>query len=1177
MKGPFRFLLSAWFLSLLGVVALALLVWFVGPLLGFADRVPLSAPSVRWWVIGGLFGVWGLVQIVSAWVTRGLNQKLVDQLSGAEADTDDAREASEEELETMRRRFAEAMDVLRRGNVRRRLGGQWLYQLPWYMIIGPPGCGKTTALVNSGLRFPLAEQFGQNAIQGTGGTRNCDWWFTDEAVLLDTAGRYTTQDSYAEVDRAAWSGFLGLLKKYRPRRPINGVLVALSLSDLMQQSDVERELHAKAVRARVQELYTQLKIRCPIYVVFTKADLVAGFSEFFADLGQEDRNQVWGFSFPLDVGKTSAAPLDAFADEYRALVERLDERLLGRLQQERDAGKRRLVFSFPRQFASLGESISSFLNKAFAPSRFEQRPLVRGVYFTSGTQTGTPIDRVLGAIAANFGVGRDAPPPFSGTAKSFFVTRLLRDLIFAEAAVAGLDPRLERRRLWLRRGAFATLAAVTLLGAAAWTTSYSRNRTYVADVSAQVVAIQRQIDDLSPEDRNPLGVLPLLNELRAIPGGYGDQGDPVPWSMGLGLYQGDKLGSQANLAYQRTLQRALLPRVILRLEDQIRAAAADPDALYEALRVYLMLDDARCDGVDCYDADSVQRWITDDWRRRLPRDTTEEQHAALAEHLQALLSEQPAPLPLALDEGLIQDARDILKPSQLSQRVYSQLQREGVDERIPDFSIPSAGGDLATLVLTRPSGKSMTQGIPALYTYQGYHDSFDDVTNRLISAAAENAWVLGLKTRLEPGSPQAEQLLEDVRERYLLNYADRWNALLDDIGLVQARDIQHAAEVTRILADPKESPLRRLLTAAAAETELDRVPPESGSSADTDSGSGIESDSDRAGEGDPPERYVSRRFAWLRDLVQAEGDQQAPIDHVQQQLAQLQLHLRSIASAQLGGRSILTAGDGNEVQQVKEAAAQLPGPVAGLVAGLAQDSETLIAGGARADINKQWTSKILPFCREAIGDRYPLSKGSRRDTTLQDFGRLFGPGGLLDTFFADHLAAIANTAGRTWRWAGNGLGIPNDVLAQFQRASVIREAFFGGGGKLPAVAFELVPTNLDSRATQFTLDLGGQVLDYRHGPIRPQSMTWPPPQGIGLARMAFVDLDGRETGATEDGAWAWFRLLDRSRLRATGQEELFRVTFSLGGLSARFDLRAASVRNPFQLDELRSFRCPERL
>ena len=86
------------------------------------------------------------------------------------------------------------------------------------VVTGPPGSGKTTALLNSGLRFPLADKLGSDSVQGVGGTRNCDWWFTDDAVLLDTAGRYTTQDSYETVDRAAWKGFLELLRRHRRRR-----------------------------------------------------------------------------------------------------------------------------------------------------------------------------------------------------------------------------------------------------------------------------------------------------------------------------------------------------------------------------------------------------------------------------------------------------------------------------------------------------------------------------------------------------------------------------------------------------------------------------------------------------------------------------------------------------------------------------------------------------------------------------------------------------------------------------------------------------------------------------------------------------------------------------------------------------------------------------------------------
>jgi type VI secretion system protein ImpL len=632
MKALVQILTARWFLALLGTIFLALLVWFVGPLFGFAGHEPLASTAVRWWVIAALFTIWLLTQLIRALRARLRNRKLVDGLTADEAPPDPAETASHEELAVLRERFSAAMSMLRGSEGRRRLGGQWVYDLPWYLIIGPPGCGKTTALVSSGLRFPLAEQFGQDAIAGIGGTRNCDWWFTDEAVLLDTAGRYTTQDSYAAVDSAAWRNFLDLLKQYRPRRPLNGVLVALSLSDLMTQSAGEREAHARAVRARVQELYKRFNLRLPIYVLFTKADLVAGFTDYFADLGEEGRRQVWGVSFPYpeQPGSDALAALPAERDQ---LIERLDQRLLGRIQDERNPQKRRLVFGFPRQFAALGTAIDAFLDAAFAPSRFEQRPLLRGVYFTSGTQEGTPIDRVLGAIAADFGVSREGPAPFVGTAKSFFVTRLLRDVVFPEAPLAGLDPRLERRRRWLRRGAYAGTGALALLAALAWTSSFSRNHAYVRDMGATVAAIEERIDAMTPAQRDPVSLLPLLNELRTLPGGYEERDQGTPWGMGLGLYQGDKLGSQAQLSYRRVLHRALLPQVILRLEEQIRQVSTEPEYLHAALRVYLMLDDCRVspddarevrpDCISRYSADEVQDWVIADWRRNLPRTTTE--------------------------------------------------------------------------------------------------------------------------------------------------------------------------------------------------------------------------------------------------------------------------------------------------------------------------------------------------------------------------------------------------------------------------------------------------------------------------------------------------------------------------------------------------------------------------
>jgi len=288
VKAFFSFL-ARWVIPVLGLIALSLVIWFVGPLIAIGGFEPLASATVRWVIIILLFAVWIGWRVLRLIQARRNAAKVMQGLVAVAPDA--ATVATSEELATLKQRMDEALALLKRA----KLGGHErrnLYELPWYVIIGPPGSGKTTALVNSGLNFPLAEHMGSGAIRGVGGTRNCDWWFTDEAVLLDTAGRYTTQDSHAEVDKAAWLGFLDLLKTQRKRRPIDGAFVAISLSDLLLGSETERAAHARAIRARVQELYTQLGVRFPIYVMLTKLDLVPGFMEFFDALSKEERAQV---------------------------------------------------------------------------------------------------------------------------------------------------------------------------------------------------------------------------------------------------------------------------------------------------------------------------------------------------------------------------------------------------------------------------------------------------------------------------------------------------------------------------------------------------------------------------------------------------------------------------------------------------------------------------------------------------------------------------------------------------------------------------------------------------------------------------------------------------------------------------------------------------------------------
>ncbi|MBS0551952.1 MAG: type VI secretion system membrane subunit TssM, partial [Proteobacteria bacterium] len=366
---------------------------------------------------------------------------------------------------------------------------------------------------------------------------------------LDTAGRYTTQESDREVDSAAWQGFLQLLKRSRPRRPINGVLLTVSVADLLQQSAAERDAQADAVRARLQELHERFQIRFPIYVLVTKADLLAGFTEFFADLGKEERAQIWGTTFAYDPD-AKALPLGSFGAEFDQLEQRLLDRLPARLQAERDPARCAQIFAFPQQLGILRPMLTAFLERVFAASRYEEAPLIRGIYFTSGTQEGSPIDRVIGALARSFGVERKLPAPPAGSGRSFFITRLLRDVVFREQGLAGTNLRWERRRNLLQWSGYALAVALLVGAAAAWMTSYSRNTAYVTEVEARLPAIARQIEGLPRAGRSAdvVALMPVLDAVRqvtvtpAIANG-------VPLSMGFGMFQGDKLGAAAEQSY----------------------------------------------------------------------------------------------------------------------------------------------------------------------------------------------------------------------------------------------------------------------------------------------------------------------------------------------------------------------------------------------------------------------------------------------------------------------------------------------------------------------------------------------------------------------------------------------------------------------------------------------------
>jgi type VI secretion system protein ImpL len=135
----------------------------------------------------------------------------------------------------------------------------------------------------------------------------------------------------------------------------------------------------------------------------------------------------------------------------------------------------------------------------------------------------------------------------------------------------------------------------------------------------------------------------------------------------------------------------------------------------------------------------------------------------------------------------------------------------------------------------------------------------------------------------------------------------------------------------------------------------------------------------------------------------------------------------------------------------------------------------------------------------------------------------------------------------------------------------VREAFFRSGAQMPEVRLTLTPGELDATSTRFTLEIDGQMFEYRHGPERNWPAVWPGPNP-GTAAATFEVRAGGRPNLAFDGPWAFFRMVDAGQLRRDS-ELRYTLTLQAGGQQARLRIEATSVLNPFARSEWRQFRC----
>lgn len=336
-----------------------------------------------WWValsiLTGLFGLWVGFLFVRKYLFRRREKRFVKRI----IDQDDtaiqgAPVHERQKLKDLQAHWQEAINLLRGSYLRKK--GNPLYVLPWYLVIGESGAGKTSAIISSRLTSPLTEVA---STPGISSTKNCDWWFFEEAIILDTAGRYTIPVDEG-ADREEWEKFLTLLTKYRRKEPLNGLIVVIAADKLMDADYDTLADEGQGIRKRIDALMRMLGARFPVYLMVAKTDLISGMTDFSALLNEGALNQAMGH-----LNESLTNNCEEFLDEtMQKLSERLKDIRLELVNTKEAVNPGALIF--PSEFERLQPGLKAFVQGAFKESTYQETPLLRGIFFSSARQEDTP-------------------------------------------------------------------------------------------------------------------------------------------------------------------------------------------------------------------------------------------------------------------------------------------------------------------------------------------------------------------------------------------------------------------------------------------------------------------------------------------------------------------------------------------------------------------------------------------------------------------------------------------------------------------------------------------------------------------------------------------------------------------------------------------------------------------
>jgi type VI secretion system protein ImpL len=1055
-------------------------------------------------------------------------------------------QARESDTVPFKKNFLQAIQMIRRSKVGQTSGSQALYSLPWYVIIGNPSAGKSSAIAHSGLKFPLADQTGP--VRGVGGTRNCDWFFTTEGILLDTAGRYTIHEGKKE-NHSEWLSFLGMLKRYRPHAPINGIIIAISISELSGANPEFGIELAKNLRQRLQELTDKLEVFAPVYIIFTKADLIAGFSEFFAEIDEHSRDHVWGTTLPYHEQGDAVDLFDKHFDIlHRGLKDLSTAQLAAHSKHTLHSG----VFTFPLEFAAVKPALRMFLATLFEQNPYQHKPVFRGFYFTSALQEGKVQSKATPRLKEYFGLRGEETPAIRTNADAktgFFIKYLFSKVIFADKQLVlqHINPKKLRFRYL---SFFAMMLALGLL-LGGWVWSYFGNRQLTEEVRRDLeraVEVQSNKSNLAPRLEAMLILQRRIEQLEDLERGHS-------FSVGLGLYQGKTLKEKLLSEYYNGLRQIMIEPVQHSLEEflgkanqgelhvlssqtpsvtqvsfieETRYKDPSPDDqqdVYNALKTYLMMASS-----EHVEAGHLQTQITMFWRNWL---VTNRGNMPL----EKLLFEDASSITMFYATR----ARDAQWPkienrpglvSGIRSKLSAAVNRQRPEERIY-FNIKAKANTRPSLTVAQIVGDTDANLLVGSYALSGAFTReswFEFVEPRFREAAKKGVetsdWVLGATVKTDMTlSYSQDEIFNMLSDLYKKDYVAEWQKFLGGVSVKPFADFTKATEGMNRLSNPQVSPLYKLLKEAFEQTVWDNPPMLARTQGEV--GWFKRLFSRKTPPRDAQAGLIGQKFSYLAKVMVADDKGQSPLSNYMDKLSAIRDRLNSIHDGgDAGTGAINLMGETLKSEQSESVLSIAKGYVDNnMLADLPDDeknalrplliwpvlqSYAALIPEAEREINQIWVGEVYEPFNQKLAPKYPFTRGvGVGEASATEIATIFGPDGAISRFISKTLAPLVKHTGNTMTsrtWPDRGINLRMEFTSNF--AEWIAPAGGVSPGSLPQTNLRIQPQPA-ADVSEYTIEIAGQRLSYRNGPKQWSVFSWPNGQSTPVVRLTATTTEGQ--------------------------------------------------------------------